>query len=80
MTDEGLKNLQYAIVIQAIADYGRAIQRGDLNRIREIRDFFTGEWFELISPFPMMTGLDILEKLSKNSPKQLARCQRHCGK
>ena len=80
MTDEGLRHLQYAILMQAVADYGAAIQCGDLERIKELYRFFTSEWFEFISPFPQITGLEMLEKLTKINPKYLARCKEHYGR
>lgn len=80
MTDEGLKHLQYAILMQAVADYGSAVLHGDLERIKELYHFFTSEWFEFITPFPYLTGLELMEKLNKINPKCLARCMQHYGK
>lgn len=73
-----IRHLTSAIIGQAIEDYRRAHSciekhRGDprfqlrVNKAKQTIDecerFFRSEYFELINPFPLISGDDILEKL-----------------
>ena len=73
-----IRRLTSAIIGQAIEDYRRAhscIEKHHGNprfqlrvdtakqTIDECERFFRSEYFELINPFPLISGEDILEKL-----------------
>lgn len=73
-----IRRLTSAIIGQAIEDYRRAhsciekyhgnprfqLRVDTANRtIDECERFFRSEYFELINPFPLISGEDILEKL-----------------
>ena len=73
-----IRRLTLAIIGRAIEDYRRAHRciekhRGDSRfqlqvdaanqTIDECERFFRSEYFELINPFPLISGEDIIEKL-----------------
>lgn len=73
--EKGLQNLSYAIVHQAVLDYKGELNYLYRNRnwrterairalytIAEVRDFFRGEWFELLGG---ECGDEIIKRLEK---------------
>lgn len=49
MSDEGLGNLQRAVIIQAVKDYKSAIKRKSAHKIDELERFFRSEYLTLFT-------------------------------
>lgn len=64
MTDKGVKELASAIVRLACKDYVR--WRGTKKGIK-LREFFTGEWFLLLSDLDGEAVLDALDRATGRS-------------
>ena len=67
---EGYENLGNAVIIQAVHDYRKAYgkylngrkDKNTLDRIRELEEFFTGEWIQVLTS---LDGTMILKTIRK---------------
>ena len=59
-TMDNYERLAFAIILQAVKDYRRAVHNEKMGVVKECERFFTGSWFEALSELP---GSLILEKL-----------------
>ena len=66
-TMNNYERLAFAIILQAVKDYRRAVHNENMGVVKECERFFTGSWFEALTTLP---GTVILEKLRKESESQ----------
>ena len=66
-TMNNYEKLAFAIILQAVKDYRRAVHNEKMCVVKECERFFTGKWFEALTT---LLGTVILEKLRQEDGKK----------